>query len=194
ISATRDGHVYAVSLFGSSISYMDSYGSSTDLGAPNGSVAYGYGNSVAASVGRSGQNEVFALGGQNAALYVNSANAPGQWRLVDGQVSFKGLSATANDTVFALSYGNAVYQETEQYNPAFKFYYWTRQQISPSWEQCWAISADIDGSGQDEVYVIDSNQIAYLGNKQGSWTWKDSDVYDIAGADGGYFYDVNYYG
>src|SRR5205807_1039882 len=33
ISATRDGHVYAVSLFGSSISYVDSYGISTDLGA-----------------------------------------------------------------------------------------------------------------------------------------------------------------
>jgi hypothetical protein len=32
---------------------------------------------------------------------------------------------------------------------------------------------------------------AYLYN-QGTWEFKDSDVYDISGADSGYFYDVNY--
>jgi hypothetical protein len=191
ISATRDGHVYAVTLFGSSISYLDSNGTATDVGAPNGGVhSVAYNNSVAASVGWFGGNEVFAIGADHA-IYVNSANAPGQWRLVNNQLGFRSLSATVNDTVFALSDGNIVYQATEHYNFVYHFYYWSTGLISPWWEDCWGISADTDANGRDEVYVIDSNGFAFLAN-QGSWTQKDSDVYDICGAGDGYFYDVNF--
>jgi hypothetical protein len=194
ISANRDGHVYAVELFATNVRYLDSNGSGTDLGAPNGSVRvfYSY-SSIAASVGWLGDNEVFAISGADAAIYVNSANASGQWRLVDNSARFNSLSATANDTVFALTQFNSVVQETEHYNFISKRLYWTSQQISPWWENCWGISADTDSSGHDEVYVIDSNNYAYLAN-QGSWTWKDSDVVDIVGAGDGTFYDVNYYG
>jgi hypothetical protein len=190
ISATRDGHAYAVNLFGASVSYIDSSGTITDVGAPSGGVYYGFGNSVAASVGRYGQNEVFALGGSTGVLYVNSDNAPGQWLLVDNH-NFTSLSATANNTVFALSYGT-VFQETEHYNFVGKSYYWTSQQIS-QWVNCWSLSADIDASGHDEVYVIDSTNTAFLYN-QGARTTMDYDVSDLAAADDGFFYDVNYYG
>src|SRR5262249_13083181 len=149
-------------------------------------------NSVAASVSWYGNNEVFAIGSDQH-IYVNSANSPGQWRLVDSHWQFKSLSATVNDTVFALSTANAVYQETEHYNFAYQFYYWTNQLVSPWWEDCWSVCADIDASGHDEVYVVDSANNAYLAN-QGSWTLVDYDVRDIAGADDGYFYDVNYGG
>src|SRR5207244_308739 len=99
ISATRDGHVYAVGPHGWHVYYLDSHGNGPDLGAPSpGGVPYA-GSSLAASVGWFGGNEVFAIG-PDAHIYVNSANGYGQWRLVDKSAQFSSLSATANDTVF----------------------------------------------------------------------------------------------
>jgi hypothetical protein len=195
ISATHDGHVYAVTWEGGGhVYYVNSYGSGIDLGAPNPGVLLYAGNSIAASVGRSGDNEVFAIGA-NHAIYVNSSNTKGDWRLVDNN-QFASLSATQNNTVFALTSGLAggggglLYQETEQYNFQTKSFYWTSQYIGGD-RYYTSISADTDTYGRDEVYGIDVHADAYLYN-QGSWTLKDSDVYDIAAADGGYFYDVDY--
>jgi hypothetical protein len=197
ISATRDGHVYAVNVY-ARVSYLDSNGNATDVGAPSYGVQYyGIGSAVAASTGWFGQNEVFAIG-MDGVLYVNSGNAPGQWQMVDNHHLFTSLSATVNDTVFALSDGSegqrTVYQETEHIISFgwFAGFYWTSQQISPPSEDCWFISAGTDASGYDEVYVVDSNTDLYLANRYGSWTQIDRDVCDIAGADHGYYYDVNY--
>jgi hypothetical protein len=200
ISATRDGHVYAVNIGGSNISYIGSDGSSIDLGAPNpGTDGNGYAHTIAASIGRYGQNEVFALGGDGA-IYVNSGNDPGQWRLVDNHIRFSSLSATVNNTVFALteiSYYMGAYQETENYNFVGKSYYWTHQAISAPYQYCWDLSADVGANGQDEVYVIDPYATLYVYNpgiNGGMPTYVDSDVADVVGADDGFYYEVLYSG
>lgn len=203
ISATHDGHVYAVTGFGD-VHSVDSLGNTTNLGAPSTGVALTYPgwfgstvtSSIAASVGWFGGNEVFAIGNDRA-IYVNSANASGHWGLVDNHQSFYTLSATVNDTVFAVSETNAVYQETQHWGFSgwFMYSYWSEQNITPYWASFSAISAGTNGSGQDEVYGIDASGNLYVyDTKLDSWTWKDSGVVDIAAADGGYFYDVNYYG
>ena len=195
ISATRDGHVYAVTADGSDVRYLDSNGNGIDLGAPSPGIRIDGGSpsSVAASVGWFGSNEVFAIG-SDGAIYVNSANAPGQWRLVDNSAYYAELSATVNDTVFALvDNGGGLFQETEhfQINGWFGYFYWTHQEVSPGMEW-YEFSADTDASGHDEVYGIEEgNKNLYLFD-QGSRTLKDYNVRDISGADGGYFYDVNW--
>jgi hypothetical protein len=198
ISASRDGHVYAVSLADLHVRYLDSNGSSTDLAAPKPGILgphWSYGNTsiLAASVGWFGSNEVFAVG-SDLAIYVNSGNDPGQWRLIDNSRQFVNLSATVNDTVFAMTTDWKLYQETEHFQGVgwYGFFYWSSQDITGG-KQWYRISADTDASGRDEVYAIDTGWTAYLYD-QGSWTWKDSDVNNINGADGGYFYDVNYAG
>ncbi len=193
LSATRDGHVYAVTGDGSDVRYLDSAGGDADLGAPNDVYNDGpyAGSSLAAGVGWFGSNEVFAIG-PDGAIYVNSVNAPGYWRQVDGRASFQTLSATPNDEVFALdSYGH-LYQESEHVMVIGRaiVFFWSEQDISNgmTYRQ---ISADRDAAGKDEVYAIAANNSLYL-NDQGSLQWRDSDVAEVSGADGGYFFDVNY--
>jgi hypothetical protein len=203
ISATHDGHVYAVRSDGANIDYFDSNGFSSHLGAPNAGNGSWAGNSLAASDSRSGTNEVFAIG-PGLAIYVNTGT-PGQWQLVDNSTKFVTLSASPNDTVFAVTWDGfggpgKLYEETEQLG--FQggknyYYYWAGKDISVYGHVYGTISADLDASGQAEVYAIDE-----LGNlsvyDQGSWTWKTSGpsgtggVYDVAGADGGDFYVVYY--
>jgi hypothetical protein len=197
ISATRDGHVYAITDLGA-VQYLDSNGQVTDLGAP----AAGVGDfesgqtTLAASVAWGGSgNEVFVIG-QDKAIYVNSASSPNSWRLVDNSDQFYSLSATQNDTVFSVTTSGKLYQETEhllllRWYPLSSVLIWTHQDISAGKTFAWQpISADLDASGKAEVYAVDQTGNAYLYD-QGSWTWKDANVTDIAGADGGYFYDVN---
>ena len=202
ISATRDGHVYAVGFDGSYVSDIDSNAKTTELGVPktpSGDGVLAGPDSVAASIGWSGGNEVFVIG-RDRAIYVNSSNTKGDWRLVDNSAQFSSLSTTANDTVFALTSGlpgeggGQLYQETEHFQTVdwFGYFYWTDQYIGGG-RIFTSISADTDASGRDEVYAIDVHADAYLYN-QGIWTYKDSYVYDLAAAGGGYFYDVNYYG
>jgi hypothetical protein len=197
ISATHDGHVYATTdtIVPTDIQYLDSSGNAIDLGAPNTQngtgLQYGH-NTFAASVGWFGWNEVFAIG-KDGYIYVNSLNTPGGWRLVDKNASFTSLSATPNDTVFATTTDGRLIQETEhsQIVGWYVIFYFTGQDISGGsrWSQ---ISADTDASGHDEVYAIMNGANQLYQYDQGSWTWKDSDVYDVSGASGGYFYDVNY--
>ncbi|HKI34676.1 MAG TPA: hypothetical protein VKA46_22660 [Gemmataceae bacterium] len=194
ISATRDGGVYAVTVDGQDVVHVDSQWNYTFLGAPKGR----YGDYASASIAASaaGGNEVFVIG-PDGGVYVNSANASGQWRLVDNSHSFVQLSATPDDTVFALSNAGQVYQETEHVGTVhlpwgtFSFDYWTGANVSGT--RHWlSITADRDASGHDEVYAIEyATGNAYLYD-QGAWAYKDSSVSDISGADGGYFYDVNY--
>jgi hypothetical protein len=206
ISATRDGHVYATISDGSDVQYLDSQGNGTDLGAPNANGQTGT-NNLAASVSWFGHNEVFAVG-WDGAIYVNSANAAGQWQLVDSSANFSNftgsyevqnfeglnrISATGNDTLFALTTDGRLIEETEHYqwNGIYGAFYWTHQDISGG-RLYQSLSADSDASGQAEVYAIETGtKNAYLYD-QGTWTWQDSDVADLSAADGGYFYDVNY--
>jgi hypothetical protein len=192
LSATLDGHVYVVTLDHLNVRYLDSSGNAADLGAPNtGSGPYVY-DYPAASVGWFGDNEVFAIG-PGRALYVNSVNAAGQWGLVDNSQQFWFLSAAPTDTVFGVTVGGKLFEETESFHWIgwYGYWVWSRQDISAG-RSYHLISADTDASAQAEVYAIDPMTHAAYRYDQGGWTWVDSDVYDISGADGGYFYDVNY--
>ena len=195
--ATDDGHVYAVTNGGSDVLYLSSNGSATDLGAPAAGIDSVSPYSLAASTGWfGGKNEAFAIG-QNGAIYVNTANAPGQWWLVDNSQFFWGLSAAQNDTLFATTASGKLYEETEHirllslgpYGPVWVFY-WSGQDISGG-RLYGTISADTDASGAAEVYAIGQDGNAYRYD-QGSWAQMTSgvSVYDISGADGGYFYVV----
>jgi hypothetical protein len=197
ISATHDGHVYAISPSGQGW-YFDSLGNGSPLGAPPAGLNTNP-SAIAASVGWHGDNEVFAIGSNDGAIYVNSTNSagPGHWRRVDNSADFWSLSATQNDTVFATDYAFHLHQETEHVifliYPDPPYIYWTGQDISGGRDWSAGISADQDANGHDEVYAIErGTSSAYLYN-QGSWTSKDSNVAEIAGADSGYFYDVNHY-
>jgi hypothetical protein len=58
----------------------------------------------------------------------------------------------------------------------------------------WDISADLDAKGQAEVYariMVGYNQFDLYRYDQGSWQKLDSNVAEVAGAGGGYFFDVN---
>jgi hypothetical protein len=206
LGATRDGHVYAESADGTDVRYFDSKGNSLDLGAPSTAILAGSG-SLAASVGPHG-NEVFALGADGS-IYLNASSTFGDWKLIDSRAYFTQLSSTPNNTVFALTNDGRLFQETYvlELIPPYNHYSWAGQDISGGmlWTQ---ISADTDASGQAEVYAVQAVPI-YIPNgngtteylistgslylhDQGSWTQKDSDVYDVAAAGSGYFYDVNY--
>jgi hypothetical protein len=190
INATRDGHVYTADL-SSGVWYIDSNGNYAGLGTPDPIGVDDSGDALAASNWVYGTNEVFAIGRQYRAIYVNHANAPGQWQLVDDSIRFGFLSATPNNTVFTVDslYGH-LYQETYEFFGG-KNYHWTHQLI-PGLYGVLNISADTDASGHDEVYYVSGASLnAYLYD-QGSIKLVDSNVYDIAAAGGGYFYDVNY--
>jgi hypothetical protein len=197
ISATRDGHVYVATngplVSTTDVQYLDSNGSSTELGAPRPGLAYHpAGSFIQASVGWFGGNEVFVIG-QDGAIYVNSSNTYGDWQLVDNRVSFTSLSATPNDTVFAVTSDGRLFQETEHLLARLYYFYWAGQDISGGRTYSVNISADTDASGGDEVYAIQNGTPNYLYLYDGGiWTLKDADVYDVSAAGGGYFYDVNY--
>jgi hypothetical protein len=99
-------------------------------------------------------------------------------------------------------FNTPIYEETEHiaWIGRVGHYYWSGQNISAGMGtvNVGTISADLDASGQPEVYVAENGFIPYSGNlylyDQESWTQKDYYVNDIAAAGGGYFYDVNYYG
>ena len=193
--ATDDGHVYAVTSNGSDVRYLSSNGSATDLGMPPAGVSgppFG-GSSLAASTGLRGKNEVFVVG-QNGAIYLNDRNALGQWSLVDNSQVFVGLSAARNNTLFATTASGKLYEETELHFLGglygSGFYFWIGQDISGGGNVYGTISADTDASGAAEVYATALGGNAYRYD-QGSWAQVNlSPVFDISGADGGYFYAV----
>jgi hypothetical protein len=199
IAATHDGHVYAVTNSGS-VSYLDSYGTAINLGAPKAGINLAA--APAAGVNGGGLfgsgNKVFVIG-KDHAIYVNGGSTANSWWLVDSSASFASLSAPAADTVFALTTAGKLYQETEhmQFNGQFFSYYWTHQDISGG-RTCSTqvqISADLDAAGKAEVYAVEAGTWHLYLSDQGSLTEKDyAVVTDIAAADGGYFYDTNPYG
>jgi hypothetical protein len=92
-----------------------------------------------------------------------------------------------------------LFQETEHIRTigGSAFFYWHGEDISGG--RTYSIyspnlSADTDASGRDEVYAIEQGTHSLYLYDASSWTYKDSDVYDVSAAGGGYFYDVNYYG
>jgi hypothetical protein len=196
ISATRDGHVYAVTVSGN-VLYLDSNGNATSLGAPKAGVDV----LAAPAAGVDGGgflgsgNKVFVVGRDNA-IYVNAGSNANAWRLVDNSASFVSLSAPAADTVFAVTSSGKLFQETEhlQFNGSYFSSYWTHQDISSgrTFSTTIQISADLDVAGKAEVYAVEAGTSNAYVYDQGSMTKKDGYVVtDIAAAGGGYFYDTN---
>ena len=203
ISATRDGQVYAVTSDGSDVRLVNGNGNTTaDLGAPDDGTGPYASHSIAASVGWFGGDEVFAIGG-GGEIYVNSAGSPGGWRLVDrfsgNSPSFQTLAGGPNDEVFALDSNGHLWQVSEHFATYswngyfYGYFYWTPQDISGG-QTYLALSADRDAAGNDEVYAITTGHDLYLHDPAISqnWQWRDSYVSAVSGADGGYFFDVNF--
>jgi hypothetical protein len=204
ISATRDGQVYAVNVHDQSIELFHANGSVTYLGNPEGYLrtinGSGNGQGIAAGLDLYGGNEVFAIG-QLGALYVYSNDGlfGGRWVLIDSSRLYTCLSAARDGGVFAIQNGIALWHWTEQASWwGLPFTYWSGQNISggmgPPYMTFWDISADTDASGHAEVYArmeVGYNQFDLYRYDQGSWQKVDSNVSEVAGADGGYFFDVN---
>jgi hypothetical protein len=190
LSATRDGHVFALAWSSNDVLYLDSQGNAIDLGKPSPSFSPG---TIAASVGWFGDNEVFVTGSSTNTLYVCPVSQPGAWQLVDNSHGISNLSATPDNTLFALDSYHRLYQVTEHFYMGY--FYWTAQDISAGrqFDLSRGISADRDASGQDEVYAVEQGTNNLYLYDQGTWTLKDTSVLDVDGADGGYFYDVNNY-
>jgi hypothetical protein len=202
ISATRDGQVYAVNLHNQYVEMFHANGSVTNLGNPEGYLrtinGSGDGQGIAAGLDLYGGNEVFAIG-QYGALYVYSGDGvwAGVWRTIDSSRLYTDVSAARDGGVFAIQNGFALWHWTEQWvwGP---FTTWSGQNISggmgPPSQTFWDISADTDANGQAEVYArieVGYNQYDLYRYDQGSWQKLDSNVSEVAGADGGYFFDVN---
>jgi hypothetical protein len=189
-SATRDGHVLAFAEGSSDVLYLDSQGNAIDLGKPSPSFST---YDIAVSVGWFGDNEVFTTDLSTNALYVCQVSQPGAWQLVDNSHHLRELSATPDNTLFALDDSGRLYQVTEHF--FMGYFYWTAQDISVGrqFDLPRGISADRDASGQDEVYAVEHGTNNLYLYDQGGWTLKDTNVQDVDGADGGYFYDVNNY-
>jgi hypothetical protein len=188
ISATRDGQVYAVAADGSHVLLFNQNGQATDLGAPA-DWSGPYANAVAAGRGLFGQDEVFVTG-PDSAIYVNSANAPGQWRLVDNSANFQTLSATQDDQVFALDDTGQLHQENEYsfWFGGIHLDFWAGQNLGGSYRQ---ISADTDATGHGEVYALANDAFSSVYEiDQGTQTSIAIGVTNVAGADGGYNFDV----
>jgi hypothetical protein len=200
ISATHDGHVYAVATSGS-VFYLNSDGTGANLGAP----AVGVNLTAAPAAGRyhfffssSSYNEVFVIGRDNA-IYVNGGSNASSWQLVDKSASFADLSASGANTVFAVTSAGKLYQETEHwsFNGIWFVGSWSHQDISSgrTYTTQIQISADVDASGNPEVYAVEAATWHLYLYDQGTLTEKDSVVVrDVTGADGGYFYDTNPFG
>src|SRR5262249_23293188 len=96
ISATRDGHVYAVTADLSAAEYFNANGVGTNLGAPPSGVLQGDGEqgwpAIAATVNAIGVNEVYVVG-ENGVLYVDQGNSPRGWQVVDNHATFVGVAA-----------------------------------------------------------------------------------------------------
>jgi hypothetical protein len=195
ISATRDGHLFAINPFGG-LTEFDSNANPTYLGSPPGGVSNN--SVVAASVAGGGLfgsgDEAFVIGA-NQAIYVHLGN---QWNLVDNSAQFVRLSATRDNTVFAVTTSGKLYQETESIklsrvgNMWIFQTYWVGHDISAGLTFTPTISADLDASGQSEVYAVDVNGTLYQYD-QGVYSEPWTDVTDVSGADGGYYYHVQYW-
>jgi hypothetical protein len=204
ISATRDGQVYAVNLHNQYVELFHANGTYINLGNPEGYLrtinGSGDGQGIAAGVDLVGGNEVFAIG-QVGALYVYSFDGlwANTWRLIDNTRLYTSVSAARDGGVFAIFNGIALWHWTEQPSwLGYPFTYWSGQDISGGMggpnSTFWDISADTDANGQAEVYariMVSYNQFDLYRYDQGSWVKLDSNVSEVAGADGGYFFDVN---
>jgi hypothetical protein len=203
ISATRDGQVYAVELHSQYVELFHANGSFINLGNPEGYQrtinGSGDGQGISAGLDLYGGNEVYAIG-QYGALYVNSTNGlwAGLWRGIDSSRLYISVAAGRDGSVFADFNGITVMHWTEQRSSWALFTYWSGQDISggmgPPAETFWDITADMDASGHAEVYArieVGYNQFDLYRYDQGSWQKLDTNVSEVAGADGGYFFDVN---
>src|SRR5262249_6156573 len=104
ISATRDGHVYAIGSDGKGYLNNDNGNAYTWqwLGAPTVSFVYGDGLRVTqswASEISAGAGQVFAIGPDHA-IYVDNGATPGSWQLVDNARYFSKASATQDGQVY----------------------------------------------------------------------------------------------
>jgi hypothetical protein len=203
ISATRDGQVYAVNLHNQYVELFHANGTVSNLGNPEGYLrtinGSGDGQGIAAGLDLYGGNEVFAIG-QGGALYVWSGDGvwAGSWRVIDSSRLYTSVSAARDGGVFVINNGFALFHWTEQWSPWYPLTFWSGQDISGGLggpgSTFWDISADTDAAGQAEVYarvMVGYNQYDLYRYDQGGWQKLDSNVAEVAGADGGYFFDIN---
>jgi hypothetical protein len=192
ISATRDGQVYADT-------YLIHNTTSVDLIDATGKTYYLGANFYDVSAGRdaSGRDEVFALGFDNH-IYVNDAGTPTGWQLVDGSRQFYRISATQHGEVYALDTTGNLFQESLVTASVYMLVqpvsltYWSATQYAQG--PFYSISADSADSTHDEVYTLDLSGNAYRIGPQGGAVRVATGVSEIAGADGGWFYEVGSWG
>jgi hypothetical protein len=156
----------------------------------------GWAFSISAGSDGSGHDQVFAIGGDHY-LYVHDAYSDpswARWVQVDSSTAFAQLSAGQHNQVFALDSNGALHDDWYFSYPFGGGGSWANQTISPSvaGDRYVALSADSQDGTHDEVYVIDTNKTAYL-RQSGGWKANpvDYSVIELAGADGGWFYDTN---
>jgi hypothetical protein len=197
ISATQtySGQVYAAtdgSYYGKvDVDLFNASGGLTNLAAPG-----GYATGISASRDQYGLDEIFVVDGSGN-IQVNDPIYG--WRMVDSRFNnsnldgFTRLSATQSGDVYALTSQGKLFQEMVQvYNyGGFISTSWIGRQFATG-RQFQAISADTDANGHSEVYAIEQGTgTAYRYDVYGNEASVDSNVSEISGAGGGYFFDVN---
>jgi hypothetical protein len=200
ISATRDGHVFALDSVGQNLYYVDTAAHSTYLGSPN-TRYYAYSwtiHDISASVDQFGQNVAY-VAAIDGAIYMHvgsSSSAP--WKLIDNSAYFNYVSAPqAGLGVFGLDNNGHVHEvllQAHSYvSPSLGwvlYYTWNDRDVSYG-DTYTAISADTDAAGNPEVYAIDySSNLERISNAGPQW--QAYNVTNVAGAGGGYHFFVTY--
>jgi len=157
ISASNLNTVFAIS--GNSV--YDNFGSGwNSLGEPAPVVA---GGQISAGLTSYNTPEVYLLG-SNDFVYAERLDSTG-WSPLGG--GYTSISATSDNTVFALGTNNAVYVD---YGSGFWYEGGYLLQIT----------AGLDTNGFPEVYGIGSNNAAFVNNDGGGWVGMGGYVSDLA--------------
>ncbi len=137
-------------------------------------------------------DQVFGIGRDNH-IYVHDANPDpwgSSWQLVDNTASFAQISATQQNTVYAIDSNGRLHRSLSPWFASG----WVDQAIAPVFagQRFAALSADSQDFWNDEVYVIEASSYrrAYLYQSTGGWITAPVAYFvtDISGADYGWFY------
>jgi hypothetical protein len=197
ISATDDvwGSVFAINQKGQVLEHVP-YGPPgqwTFFGRPGVAV-----KAISASKDPDGKAEVFALGADGH-IYLGRFGAngrPAPWVTVDRTRAYRQISATDQNTVYALGLKDGqITKETEFVFSLFglHFDFWLGGQLPAQGVWATQISAGTDSLNRDVVYAIDrSSGQPYVFSAQGQWQRMDgSHPKEICAAAWGWYFDVD---
>jgi hypothetical protein len=188
ISATRHDQVFVIG--GDNAVYVNSSGGNASTWQYLG----GWVRAISAGLDYFGDDQVYAIGGDRA-LWVNDSGTSSGWEKIDNSASFIQLSATQQDTVYALDSNGGLHKASHVFSWAIGDWIWQHLAIAPlvAGDKYVALSADNQDYSHDEVYVINVGRTAYLYRSSGGWNAGsvDTDVSELSGADQGWFYDAN---